>query len=69
MSNSNSDRDELRERLAELKAAADRIDALLANGRRLPAIPLARAMVDIDRATTRLQKHAATLAPAGDGAT
>jgi hypothetical protein len=60
----NTDRAELRERLGELKAAADRLDTILANGRRLPAILLAKATVDIDKAATRLEKHAATLAPA-----
>ena len=60
---SDSDRDELRGRLAELKAAAGRIDALLANGRRLPAIQLAKATVDIDRMADKLARHAATLAP------
>jgi hypothetical protein len=57
----NSDRAELRERLRELTAAAERLDGLLANCRKLPAIALAKATLDIDRAASRLEKHAATL--------
>jgi hypothetical protein len=62
----NQDREELRQRLQDLQAVTRRLDKMLANGRRLPALDLARCAVAIDQAATKLERHADNLSPAGD---
>jgi hypothetical protein len=44
-----------------LKAGAERLDGLLASGRKMPAILIATATLDFDRAASRLEKHAPTV--------
>jgi hypothetical protein len=53
---------EVRQRLAELRDAADRLEQLLADGRKPPLVLVARAVVAVDRAAALLQRHADALA-------
>jgi hypothetical protein len=53
---------EVRQRLAELRDAADRLEQLLADGRKPPLVLAARAVVAVDRAAALLVKHADALA-------
>src|SRR5262249_27151125 len=47
--------EELRGRLAELRACAERLDALLAGDSHLPVLPLARTTILVDRVADQLR--------------
>jgi hypothetical protein len=51
--------------LSELVAAAGRLDQLLAGGKPVPFLLLARAAVDIQQMTERLRQHGDALQAAG----
>ncbi|HKI36047.1 MAG TPA: hypothetical protein VKA46_29595 [Gemmataceae bacterium] len=61
MPTSNDNRAEVRERLNELRETCEALDELLGNGDRLPAFPLAKVTLAIDKMATTLGKHLATL--------
>jgi hypothetical protein len=48
-------------RLQDLRAAADRLEELLGDGRKPPLVLAARAVVAVDRAAALLVKHANAL--------
>jgi hypothetical protein len=53
---------ELRQRLRDLVRTAGLLDTVLAAGQPLPTFTLARAAVDVDKAASRLARHADRLA-------